>query len=99
VASRKTDPELYDVTAERAQHYRDAFTGTHGAHVMADLAEFCKADKSHFSDLAGKNGQTDPYLMAYYAGRRDVYERILKWSEMDADLILKTLIDRRMQHG
>lgn len=95
----KKDQELYDITAERAQAYEAAFTGTHGALVMADLADFCKADKSHFSDMLAKNGQTDPYLMAYWAGRRDVYERVLKWSNMDPELIMKTLIDRRMQNG
>lgn len=46
-----------------------------GEHVLADLREYCFAEKSTFDP--------DPYIAARRQGRRDVWLRIFKYLNLD----------------
>lgn len=72
----------------RAQAYRATFFGDSGAlhpmgeQVLAHLRVICFANKS--SHVPG-----DPYTTAFYEGRRDVWNQIIGYLELDDKTIIQ----------
>jgi hypothetical protein len=77
---------------KRKSYYRDAFKGTSGREVLADLKRFCHAIEP--SIVVG-NGQTDVYATGMRAGRQEVFWRIAGHLNLDdAQLLnLKETVD------
>lgn len=70
-----------DVLLERQDAYRRTLDGPLGAKVLADLAQFCRAEQSCF--------HIDPRAHALMEGRREVWLRIQEHLNLDADELLR----------
>lgn len=76
------DTVLMRRNAKRAFHYQAVFFGEdgelthHGAKVIADLRDFCRANKSTFD--------ADPRVHALLEGRREVVLRIFDMLNIDS---------------
>lgn len=66
---------------ERQDAYRRLFTGPLADIVLADLAQFCRADQSCF--------HADPRIHAALEGRREVHLRIMEHLNLDTDELLR----------
>ncbi len=75
---------------KRRTAYQDTFGSPQGETVLADLHEFCGADKTSFGD--------DPYLTAYNEGMRRVWLRINSFLNMTDEQILRVLKVREVDH-
>ena len=77
--------ELAQRNASRAFHYQgalldDAGTPTrHAAPMLADLADFCRANESTFN--------ADPRVHALLEGRREVFLRIINFLSIDSETV------------
>ena len=70
---------IHDLIDRRSFHYRQTFTNVNGQKVLADLAEFCRADVSCF--------HPDARLHAVLEGRREVWLRIQKYLNLTPEQI------------
>ena len=59
--------------------YRTVFSGVHGDLVLKDLAKFCRAHETTFHE--------NERLHALLEGRREVWERIARHMNMDAEAL------------
>jgi hypothetical protein len=83
-----TRSELIEKTRQflrgRQQAYRTVFApGVARDTVMADLAKFCRANKS--------TGHADPHVAARLDGRREVFLRITQHLHMSEDELYRLL--------
>lgn len=77
--------DLAERNAERAFNYQGALLGAdnlptrHGAAMLADLSEFCRANESTFN--------ADPRIHALLEGRREVWLRIINFLSIDSETV------------
>jgi len=84
--------DVFEILDDRMMAYVQVFSGPSGQKVVEDLAEFCRA---YETGVTNTGGAVDPILMAYLAGRRDVFLRIQQYSTLDRE----TLYQRVMKKG
>lgn len=63
-----------------------------GRVVLDDLRKFCSVDKPGIV-VSPVTRVTDPYATAYRAGARDVYERIVKYLNLEENEHARSSID------
>jgi hypothetical protein len=70
-----------DLLRRRKQAYGRTFDGPGAADVLADLAAFCRARTSTFD--------ADPRVHAALEGRREVWLRIMEYTQLSEDDLWK----------
>lgn len=90
-----TEPSDAEISAierkrKKAQAYRDTFTVNGRLHpnaliVIQDLFGYCGVNKEAIV-VSPSTQQVDPYATCYRGGRKDVFERIRGFIQLDEDI-------------
>ena len=72
--------KVREFLTRRKQSYKQVFSGIYGERVLADLAKFCRANKSTF--------HADPRVEGVLQGRREVWLRVTQHLSLTEDELL-----------